>query len=79
MSALLHIKDSYYFEVPKFLAPSHRAERGDFPEYWIRLDDEYQDWEALRLVDGLIRSGQFNAMPAERRSFSAASEKCPFL
>ncbi len=65
MSALLHIKDCYYFEVPKFLAPSHRANRNDFPGYWIRLDNEYQDWEAQRLVDGLGKSGQFHNMPAK--------------
>jgi len=67
MSALLHIKDSYYFEIPKFLAPSHRATRNDFPEYWIRLDDEYQDWEASRLLDGLVASGKFKDMPARDR------------
>jgi F-type H+-transporting ATPase subunit a len=60
MSALSHIKDSYYFEVPKFLKRSHRDERSDFPEYWVRLDDEYQDWEAARLVDGLTGSSLLN-------------------
>jgi len=65
MSALLHIKDSYYFEVPKFLLRSHRAQRSDFPEYWVRLDDQYQDWEASRLVDGLQRSGPFKNMPSK--------------
>ncbi|MCA9239894.1 MAG: F0F1 ATP synthase subunit A [Planctomycetales bacterium] len=47
MSAgILHIKDSYYFEVPKFLAPSHRTKRSEFADYWVRLDPDYQDWEA---------------------------------
>ncbi|MEM9353905.1 MAG: F0F1 ATP synthase subunit A [Planctomycetota bacterium] len=58
--ALLHIKDSYYFELPKFLWRSEREGRTDFPEYWVRLDDEYQDWEASEQYDFLatkIESG----------------------
>lgn len=65
MSALLHIKDSYYFEVPKFLVHSDRSQRSEFPEYWVRLDDEYQDWEASRLIDGLVKSGEFPGLPAK--------------
>ena len=29
-SAELHIKDSYYFEVPKILLPSHARDKADF-------------------------------------------------
>ncbi|UUO08145.1 F0F1 ATP synthase subunit A [Blastopirellula sp. J2-11] len=43
---ILHIKDSYYFEVPSWLAPSHRESLQDFPDVWIRLDPAYQLWEA---------------------------------
>ncbi|MEM8947052.1 MAG: F0F1 ATP synthase subunit A [Planctomycetota bacterium] len=59
MSSLLHIKDSYYFEVPKALWRSDRSERAEFPEYWIRLDDEYQDWEAARQYDLLAANPAF--------------------
>ena len=48
-SPVLHIKDAYFFEVPKVLWPSNRHARADFPEVWIRLDDEFQIWEAERL------------------------------
>ncbi len=59
-AALLHIKDSYYFGLPKFLWRSEREGRSDFPDYWVRLDDEYQDWEASEQYDFLatkIESG----------------------
>lgn len=52
-SNLLHIKDSYYFEVPKFLWPSGRENIDDFPEFWVRLDPEYQAWEADLLAHKL--------------------------
>lgn len=45
-SAELHIKDSYYFEVPKFMWRSDYHKREDFPEFWIKLDADYQLWEA---------------------------------
>jgi F-type H+-transporting ATPase subunit a len=51
--AILHIKDSYYFEVPKLLWRSHRSEIEEFPEFWVRLDPDYQMWEAERIYDGL--------------------------
>lgn len=54
---VLHIKDSYYFEVPKRLWPSQRASRKDFPEVWVSLDQEFQDWEFLRLHAALAKSG----------------------
>lgn len=65
MTALLHIKDSYYFEVPKFLKPSNRSQRNEFPEYWVRLDDEYQDWEAARQVEALAGNAAFENVPAQ--------------
>ena len=48
-SALLHIKDSYYFEVPKSLKPANYGDKSEFPELWIRLDSQFQEWEAERL------------------------------
>lgn len=65
MSALLHIKDSYYFEVPKALWRSERSERDEFPEHWIRLDDEYQDWEAARQADAVAANSAFKNVPAK--------------
>lgn len=60
-SSILHIKDSYYFDVPKFLARSDRQTRQDFPEFWVRLDPDYQRWEANRLIDALGKSAAFHA------------------
>lgn len=50
-SAVLHIKDSYYFEVPKGLLPRHYASKADFPTLWVQLDPQFQTWEADRLYD----------------------------
>ena len=54
-SAILHIKDSYYFEVPKFLLPRNYGSKADFPDLWVRLDDDFQAWEASRLYDELAK------------------------
>lgn len=66
-SNVLHIKDSYYFEVPKSLWRSHREDRDDFPDYWVRLDPDYQNWEADKLYDVLAKSQwiQDAAIPAK--------------
>jgi len=48
-SPILHIKDAYYFEVPKFLWPSNREDKADFPDVWVKLDPEFQLWEAEQL------------------------------
>ena len=50
---VLHIKDAYYFEVPKFLWPSHRESKSDFPNVWISLDPDFQKLEAEKLHEGL--------------------------
>ena len=63
---VLHIKDSFFFEVPKVLAPSNFQKREEFPDVWISLDPEFQDWEFKRLYDageiGEVRyaEGQYN-------------------
>jgi F-type H+-transporting ATPase subunit a len=54
---VLHIKDAYYFEVPKFLWPSHRESKSDFPDVWVSLDDDFQKIEAEELHLGLERIG----------------------
>lgn len=51
--AILHIKDSYYFAVPKLLWRSDREKIEEFPNFWVRLDPNYQMWEAARIYDGL--------------------------
>jgi len=53
-SEILHIKDSYYFEVPKMFWHPKRDSRDDFPDFWVRLDPEYQLWEAENLYDGVL-------------------------
>lgn len=50
---VLHIKDSYYFEVPKVLCPSDFKSLNEFPAVWVSLDPEFQDWEFERIYDRL--------------------------
>jgi F-type H+-transporting ATPase subunit a len=50
---VLHIKDSYYFEIPKLLYPYEYTRRQQFPDVWISLDPEFQEWEAERLYKEL--------------------------
>lgn len=56
-SDILHIKDSFYFEVPKALWKSEReSAEGLAKSYgpWvIRNDEDYQDWEAAQMVTEL--------------------------
>ena len=56
-SDLLHIKDGYYFDVPKTFVKSNRAKVEDFPEWFVRLDDDFQQWEADRVVKFLGEKG----------------------
>src|SRR5436305_431019 len=51
---VLHIKDSYYFEVPKVLYPYDYHSARQFPDVWISLDPEFQDWEFERLYQKLV-------------------------
>ena len=48
-SSILHVKNSYYFDVPKALWRADYQSMEEFPEVWIRLDPEFQLWEARRL------------------------------
>src|SRR5437867_4181993 len=50
---VLHIKDSYYFEVPKLLYPYDYRTAAQFPDVWISLDPDFQAWEADRLYKDL--------------------------
>ena len=57
---ILHIKDSYYFEVPKKLWTVRYGDKSEYPALWVRLDDEYQSWEAGHRYDAYaeLRSGE---------------------
>lgn len=56
-SDVLHIKDSFYFEVPKALWKSNRNSAtelaNDYGPWVVRNDDDYQDWEAAKIIEGL--------------------------
>ena len=60
---VLHIKDSFFFEVPKVLAPAAYKSRAEFPDVWISLDPDFQDWEFHRLYHAL--EGQKTELPSE--------------
>jgi F-type H+-transporting ATPase subunit a len=64
-SAILHIKDAYYFEVPKALKRSNRKTIDEFPEHYVRLDSDYQAWEADRQYDGLAEIEGLENVPAK--------------
>ncbi len=51
---VIHIKDGYFFEVPKFLWSRHYKSRSEFPDVWIKLDPQFQHWEAERLHHGIV-------------------------
>ena len=51
---LLHIKDSFYFEIPKVLWQRNFQSASEFPAVWVRLDEDFQRWEAERLYDRLV-------------------------
>ena len=51
---VLHIKDGYYFEVPKMLWRSRHDSKSDFPDWWVRLDDDFQFQEAGKIYDKLV-------------------------
>jgi len=52
-STILHIKDSYYFQVPKALWRSERESIDDFPDFWVRLDADFGLWQAEQLYSSL--------------------------
>jgi F-type H+-transporting ATPase subunit a len=70
-SAILHIKDAYYFEVPRFLWKSNRKEISEFPEHYVRLDSDYQDWEAHRQYEELAKQTGLQNLSAEQSLLTA--------
>jgi F-type H+-transporting ATPase subunit a len=69
-SSVLHIKDAYYFEIPRALWRSDRKSINDFPEHYVRLDPDYQDWEANRLYDDLAKIDGLKNIPAKDSLFA---------
>ena len=53
---VLHIKDGYFFEVPKFLYPVSHEAKSDFPLWWVRLDDDFQSLQADKIYDKFARA-----------------------
>jgi len=56
-SDILHIKDGYFFEVPKALWRSKLEKTSDFPAWFVRLDSDFQEMEAETFVVGLREMG----------------------
>jgi F-type H+-transporting ATPase subunit a len=61
-SDILHIKDSFYFEVPRALWRSNRDSAEDLAKSYgpwvIRNDEDYQDWEAAQMItelEGIVK------------------------
>jgi F-type H+-transporting ATPase subunit a len=69
-SPILHIKDAYYFEVPRALWKSNRKAIDEFPEHYVRLDSDYQDWEASRMYDGLVGIKTLENVPPKEKLIS---------
>ena len=46
----LHIKDAYFFEVPKFAFPCSYTKPSEFPPVWLKLDPTVQLAEAEQLA-----------------------------
>lgn len=68
-SSVLHIKDSYYFEVPKFLWQARFRTKAEFPDVWVRLDPEFQAWEAERLYASLAKIDDVPSWPQLREEY----------
>lgn len=64
-SAALHIKDSYYFEVPKFMWPSERKTVGDFPDFWVEHDPDFLRWEVGQLYPTLQSMPGVEHLPSQ--------------
>jgi F-type H+-transporting ATPase subunit a len=56
-SAILHIKDSYYFEVPKMLWRYKKTELRDLPDVWIQLEPHFQEWQIAKFLDAANQGG----------------------
>ena len=55
---IFHIKDAYFFEVPRFLYPSGRENAKDFPNVWVKLDKDFQDQQAREIQEEYTGSAE---------------------
>lgn len=55
-SAILHIKDCYYFEVPKFLARGRYSKMEDLPDVWLQLDPAFQKFQQSHIFGALVQA-----------------------
>lgn len=55
-SAILHIKDCYYFEVPKILARGRYSKMEDLPDVWLQLDPTFQKFQQAHVFGALIQA-----------------------
>lgn len=61
---LLHLKDSYYFEVPKWLWGVDYQSHSEFPDVWVKLDPQFQAWQAHEVYHRL-EEGAPAGLPTE--------------
>jgi len=54
---ILHIKDSYYFEVPKWMWSASYESADEFPNVWVKLDPHFQAWQAEQIHAELVKDG----------------------
>jgi len=62
---LLHIKDSYYFEVPKWMWKHKHESHDQFPDVWVKLDPEFQAWQAHEVYHELEQEHPGDTLPSE--------------
>lgn len=78
-SDILHIKDGYYFEVPKVFWRSKRQSASDFPDWLVRLDPDFQDFQAQQLVEGLkglgVQEGWLDGLVGSWHSWQHSNHK----
>ena len=68
---VLHIKDGYYFEVPRMLWRSRHDSKSDFPDWWVRLDDDFQRQEAGKIYDEVAKYwSRPDALPSKAQMIS---------
>lgn len=64
-SPVLHIKDSYYFDVPKALWRVQYADKAQFPDVWVRCDPDYLAWDARQVYQALPGDVKSHLPPIE--------------
>ena len=78
-SDILHIKDGYFFEVPRVLWKSNHKQAADFPSWFVRLDADYQSWESDSILAGLssigIDSNELSGLKQSWEEWQHASPK----